>query len=233
MDPFGRGALLAVAAYLVGSLPFGYLTGRLVAGIDIREHGSGNIGATNVGRVLGNKWGLVVLVLDFLKGLLPVTLLTGLFLPPDAANRTHWQVAAGIATILGHMFPLWLRFRGGKGVATSLGVVACLAVWPTVIAGAVFLIAFAICRFMSLASILGALAFCVAQVARSWGALFSDENWSLTAFSLMVPALIVVRHRANIARLLRGEEKRYGHKTAETPIDEASPSDRPKEQSAR
>jgi len=224
---------LAVAAYLVGSLPFGYLTGRLVAGIDIREHGSGNIGATNVGRVLGTKWGLFVLVLDFLKGLIPVALLSGLFLAPDDTNRTHWQVAAGIATIFGHMFPLWLGFRGGKGVATSLGVVAWLAPLATAIAGGVFALSFAIWRIMSLSSILGALTFCLAQIVWSWGALFSSQNWSLTTFSLIVPALIVVRHRANIARLWRGEEKRYGHKTGETPIEQASESDRPKEQSAR
>lgn len=211
MDHFGGGALWAVSAYLVGSLPFGYLTGRLVAGIDIRQHGSGNIGATNVGRVLGNKWGLFVLSLDFLKGLLSVAALSPLFLPPDSADRSHWQVAAGVAAIFGHMFPFWLRFRGGKGVATALGVVACLAPWPTAIAFVLFGVSFAFWRIMSLSSMLGALAFAISEVAWHWGNLFSAANWSLTVFSLAVPALIIVRHRANIVRLWRGQEKRYGH----------------------
>ncbi len=212
------GALVVLAAYLVGSLPFGYLVARLVKGIDIREHGSGNIGATNVGRVLGNRWGLCALVLDFLKGLLAVAGLAPLAFSPDDPQRMHWQVAAGVAAICGHMFPVWLKFRGGKGVATALGVVACLAPWPTAIAAGVFAVSFAIWRIVSLSSMLGALAFGTAHVAWCWGALFDARHWSLTAFSLAVPALILVRHRANIARILRGEEQRYRSNS-----DEAKP----------
>ncbi len=213
MNDLAPGLQLVFLAYLVGSVPFGYLVGRLVGRIDIRQYGSGNIGATNVGRVLGHKWGIVVLVLDLLKGLVPVAPLPYFpyqLLLAGSANQVHWQVAAGIATILGHMFPCWLGFRGGKGVATALGVVACLGGWATVVAAAVFGLAFGLWRIVSLASILAASSFAVCRIVLLWPALFTAQNWSLTAFSLLAPALIIVRHRSNIARLWRGEEPRYG-----------------------
>src|SRR5580658_4443801 len=115
-----------VAAYLVGSLPFGLLIGRYVAGVDIRKSGSGNIGATNVARVLGRRLGLIVLILDCVKGALP-TLLLPLWLADSDPAKLHIAVLSGTATILGHMFPCWLRFKGGKGVATALGVALALA----------------------------------------------------------------------------------------------------------
>jgi glycerol-3-phosphate acyltransferase PlsY len=209
MFPAASALQLVALAYLVGSTPFGYLTGRVVGRIDIRKHGSGNIGATNVGRVLGTRWGIFVLVLDLAKGVVPVAGLSLLFTSADDPQRVHWQVAAGIATILGHMFPCWLGFRGGKGVATALGVVACLAGWSTLIAAAVFGVSFLIWRIVSLASILASLGFAACELSQLWPALFTSEHWSLTAFSLLVPALILVRHRGNIARLLRGEEPKY------------------------
>jgi|SRR5579863_390275 len=226
-------ALLYVAvAYLIGSIPFGYVVGRMVGKIDIRQHGSGNIGATNVGRVLGSKWGMLVFILDLAKGVVPVASLSPVLIGgavknplqaepmvggvsiaaligTNAADLPHWQVAAGIATILGHMFPCWLKFRGGKGVATALGVVACLAPWPTVAAVLIFGLSFAIWRIVSLASILASIAFALGQIVLLWPALFSREHWSLSLFSLLVPALIIGRHRSNIARIWRGEEKKY------------------------
>jgi len=209
MNDLAPGLQLVALAYLAGSTPFGYITGRLVGKIDIRQHGSGNVGATNVGRVLGSRWGFVVLALDLLKGLVPVATLPALFLAVDDPDRLHWQVAAGTATILGHIFPCWLGFRGGKGVATALGVVACLAGWATLVAAAAFGLSFAIWRIVSLSSILAALSFAACQIVRLWPDLFTHEQWSLAAFSLLVPALIVVRHRGNIARLWRGEEPKY------------------------
>jgi glycerol-3-phosphate acyltransferase PlsY len=210
MNEFASGLGLVLAAYLAGATPFGYLAGRIVGKFDIRQHGSGNIGATNVGRVLGTRWGILVFVLDLLKGLLPVAFLPPLFFSPANPDCIHWHVAAGIATVFGHMFPCWLGFRGGKGVATALGVVAWLAPWPTAAAAGMFALAFLAWRIVSLASILGSITFAVCELARVWPAVFSREHWSLTGFSLLVPALIVLRHRSNIGRLMRGEEKKFG-----------------------
>jgi acyl phosphate:glycerol-3-phosphate acyltransferase len=201
--------LIVAAGYLAGSLPFGYLTARFVAGIDIRREGSGNIGATNIGRVLGAKWGMLVLVLDCLKGLLPV-LVTPLALPVWARPYSgHLQVLAGICTVAGHMFPLWLRFRGGKGVATALGVVIAIGGWATLAAFVAFAASFALFRIVSLSSMLAAVTFGAAQMLLLKPSPFAEDTWSIGAFSLLVPALILWRHRANIGRLLKGEEKRF------------------------
>jgi glycerol-3-phosphate acyltransferase PlsY len=208
MDAYIQPLALVAIAYALGSVPFGYLAGRFVRGVDIRKHGSGNIGATNVGRVLGGRLGMAVLLLDLLKGAIPVGLLAPWMIGKDATDLQHWQVAAGVATILGHVFPCWLRFRGGKGVATSLGVALCLNVWTTLGAAALYGASFAAFRIASVASMVGALGYAVIQFVLLWPNPFSGPNWSLAAFSLAVPALILARHRTNIVRLARGEEKK-------------------------
>jgi glycerol-3-phosphate acyltransferase PlsY len=200
--------LILVGAYLAGSVPFGLLVARIFKGIDIREHGSKNIGATNVWRVLGWKCGSFCLVLDVLKGALPV-LLPLMLLAADDPNRTHWQVAAGLLAIIGHMFPIWLGFHGGKGVATALGVVMMLAYLSTAITFGVFVACFAATRIISISSIVAALTFAISQMIMLRPQPFNGEHWSLAAFSLAVPAMIIVKHRSNIGRLLRGEEPRF------------------------
>ncbi|TXT20602.1 MAG: glycerol-3-phosphate acyltransferase PlsY [Planctomycetota bacterium] len=208
MSPF----VLLVGAYLIGSVPFGLLVARVAKGIDIREHGSKNIGATNVTRVLGAKWGALCFVLDVLKGALPVCL-PKFILAANEPNHVHWQVAAGLLSILGHMFPIWLGFHGGKGVATALGVVAMLAPLATAITFGVFIACFAVTRIVSISSILSAVTFAVAQMYFLWPQPFRTGRWSIAVFSLAVPTLIIVKHRSNISRLLRGEEPRFGSKT--------------------
>lgn len=202
--------LITIAlAYLCGSLPFGLLIARTVAGIDIRQQGSGNIGATNVSRVLGAKWGITALLLDALKGLLPVLLIPRFF----AESGTGWfvllQVLAGVATVVGHMFPVWLKFRGGKGVATSLGVVVVLTPFGSLAAFGGFALCMLASRIVALSSIVAALVFAVGQMFILQPNPFAVEKLPISAFSLAVPALIVVQHRSNIRRLMRGEEKKF------------------------
>jgi acyl phosphate:glycerol-3-phosphate acyltransferase len=207
---FELAALAAfLLAYLVGSLPFGLIVAGLFGGLDIRKHGSGNIGATNVARVLGAKYGIIVLALDCLKGEAPTAFLPMLLLEPGDPRHPHLAVLSGVAAILGHMFPCWLGFRGGKGVATALGVAVVLAPVPSIVALAVFAVCFAATRIVSLSSIIGACAFCGLELWRLMPAPFAESTWSLAAFSTVVPILIIVRHRTNLARLVRGTEPRF------------------------
>lgn len=196
-------------AYLAGSIPFGLLVARGAAGIDIRHYGSGNIGATNVSRTLGAKWGIAVLLLDALKGALPVLLIPRLF---EASGSTWFdllQVVAGVATVVGHMFPVWLKFHGGKGVATTLGVVSVLAPIGSIAAFVGFALCMAASRIVALSSIVAALVFAVGQMIILWPNPFDRAKLPLSMFSLAVPALIILRHGSNIGRLLRGEEKKF------------------------
>ena len=201
-------ATAAVAAYLIGAIPFGFLIAKQVRGIDIRDHGSGNIGATNVFREVGRKWGILVLSLDLLKGLLPVWLLPMWLLDPESASLIliHVRVLTGIMAVTGHMLPCYLRFRGGKGVATALGVVIILGGWGTPVALLLFVITLVAWRLVALSSIIAVSGFAVTQLIVLYP--YELRTSSLLAFSIAVPALIVFRHRSNIARLLRGEEER-------------------------
>ena len=200
MQPFWAGSLV-IASYLLGSVPFAWLLG-LSRGVDIRRRGSGNIGATNLGRILGRRWGIAAFLADFAKGLAPVVLARFLFPGGDAI---HLPLAAGCAAIAGHVLPVWLRFRGGKGVATTFGVLAALAWAASLAAGVVWLALFRVTRVVSLASLGAAVAFPLG-VWWSRGDPPSADHAAVQVFSIAVAALIFVRHRANIRRLLRGEE---------------------------
>lgn len=209
-------------SYLVGSIPFGYLTGRLVGGIDIRRHGSGNIGATNVGRVLGRKWFVIVLLLDFLKGFGPVwvfpdlmTRMTGGQAASSSwyVQQPHTMVFCGLGAIAGHLWPIALRFRGGKGVATGLGVVVVIAPEATVVAALCGAAVVLLTRYVSVGSILAATVFAVWQLV-TLAEPFASNNLTVTCFSLLLPILIAVRHRSNLKRLREGTEPRttFGRK---------------------
>ncbi len=201
--------IVVAASYIAGSIPFGLLIAKLVAGTDIRNVGSGNIGATNVARTLGAKWGIVVLLLDALKGLLPVLFIPLIFMNPDSPQFDHVRVLSGVATIIGHMFPVWLGFRGGKGVATSLGVILVLGPWSTLFAVGAFALTFLLSRIVALSSIVAAIVFGVAQFIQLGSSAFTQEKWGLAVFSIAVPMLIIIRHWSNLGRIFRGEEKKF------------------------
>ncbi|WP_373652359.1 MULTISPECIES: glycerol-3-phosphate 1-O-acyltransferase PlsY [unclassified Schlesneria] len=207
-------AVLAFVSYLAGSIPFGFLIGKIVKGVDLRKLGSGNIGATNAGRVLGKKWGLICLALDALKGLLPVALLPRLLISEGNPWFAHAVVLSGVCTIVGHMFPCWLGFRGGKGVATSLGVLLILSPWGLLVAAALFFGSMICWRIVSLSSILAAVGFSLFEFIRLRPNPFSEATWSQGVFALMVPLLIIIQHRSNIRRLLAGEEPKFTLKSS-------------------
>lgn len=185
-----------VLAFIFGSIPFGYVIGKL-KGVDVRHHGSGNIGATNVSRVLGKKYGALVLFLDALKGALPVLILKILELPLE------YQVLSGFFAILGHCFSPFLKFKGGKGVATGLGVFLVVSPKITLIAFFIFLLVFFLTRYVSLSSITAALSYPV--IFRLFG-----KPSDFTSLLIFLTAFVVVgKHYQNIIRLLKGEEKRF------------------------
>lgn len=190
-----------VAAYLVGSTPFAYFAGRLLRGIDLREYGSGNLGATNVYRTLGAPAAAAVLLLDAAKGAAPVLTLPAL----TGAAGGWWPAAFGVGAILGHVRPYVGMFKGGgKGVATAAGVFAALAPLPFLAAFVTFVVVVTLTRYVSLGSMLGAAALAAAVLAREGGV----SPLGLVAVALAV--FVVWTHRANIGRLRRGEESRLG-----------------------
>jgi acyl phosphate:glycerol-3-phosphate acyltransferase len=205
-------ALLIIASYLVGSIPFGIILAR-VHGVDLRQVGSGNIGATNVGRALGKKWAIVCFVLDMLKGLVPM-LVAMCMLPAEKGPAELWiWLAVGGAAVVGHMFPIYLKFRGGKGVSTSLGVV--LGLWPYfTLSGIVWLFSWVVVlkiwRYVSLASIVASIGFVIAlivAIALVPGWEFA-RLWPLVVFAALMAGLVMLRHKDNIGRLLAGTESK-------------------------
>ena len=216
--------LWIVAAYLIGSVPFGLLLGR-ARGVDLRKHGSGNIGATNAMRVLGKPLGILCFGLDLAKGAGPV-LASGAWMGVlgegglDAGATAPWM-GVGLAAVVGHVFPISLRFRGGKGVATAFGALAAYWPWMSAAVGAallVWLITVRATRYVSVASIAAALtlpaAMTISQLTR-WpaghdGVRSASGGWPMLGLALVLAALVIVRHRGNIARLREGTEGRVG-----------------------
>ena len=200
--------ICSAIGFLVGGIPFGYLLGHVLLKDDIRNHGSGNIGATNVARVVGWKWGAVVLLLDALKGLLPTW--GCMRFAADRMTETQQAdlgVLVGISAILGHMYPVYLKLRGGKGVATALGVVIVLAPRAVAVAVPVFAVIFGATRVVALASIIAALAFGGVELWLLGNNISALDHASQTAFAVGIPLLIVWRHRSNIVRLIKGTEQ--------------------------
>ncbi|HWH14596.1 MAG TPA: glycerol-3-phosphate 1-O-acyltransferase PlsY [Miltoncostaeaceae bacterium] len=186
-------ALALAVAYLLGSIPFGWVAGRM-RGVDPRTVGSGNIGATNVFRTLGRRIGIAVMVLDIAKGSVAVLI-------ARALTDSPWPLLAAGAAILGHVFPVWLRFRGGKGVAVAGGAVIALTPLPALVVLGVWAVLVGATRYVSVGSIAAALTYPVAVLL--WG-----EPWPTLVFSVLAALAVVLKHRANIGRLARGTELR-------------------------
>ena len=195
-------------SYLIGGIPFGYLI-AITKGIDIRTEGSGNIGATNVSRVLGRKYGLIIFVLDMLKGFLVVffvpALVSGMIKIPTTGDNLL-VILCGFCAILGHAFPVYLRFKGGKAVATSFGVFVWLAPIAIAISFVAWIITVLVSRYVSLGSMIGTLAL-VGVIVLVVDSPFGD-NMYLTALSAAVAILIIVKHISNIQRIIAGTEKK-------------------------
>ncbi len=202
---------VAVGAYLIGSLPSGYIVGHL-NGVDLRKVGSGNIGATNALRILGKKWGYLVFAADIFKGWLSVTLAYAFSrqLAPDSVTLAG--VLAALFAVLGHNFPIWLAFKGGKGIATSAGImIALFPIWVFLCALVVWVTSFQITRYVSVASILASVSLSISTPVL---ALLGQCDWLLVAVALAMTTLAVWRHKSNIDRLLAGTEKKFERRTS-------------------
>jgi acyl phosphate:glycerol-3-phosphate acyltransferase len=201
-------SVAAVGAYLLGSIPFGYLLVRIFRKEDIREKGSGNIGATNVMRSGSKRLGALTFLLDVLKGYCAV-LACGIVaahaaLTPDV--RANMMAIAALFVVLGHIYTVWLRFKGGKGVATAFGVFLALVLWPALAGAGVFALVFAASRYVSLGSIVSAAAFPVLALLLPHAPRTSWE----TAVLFIIPLIVILKHHQNIARLMSGTEYRFG-----------------------
>lgn len=196
--------ILIVIAYLIGSIPTALIISRRFFGIDIRDYGSGNMGATNTFRVLGSRYGTIVMILDMCKGMAAVMMFN--FLPyyfHNELERTNFMIGLGLSAVIGHIFPIFAGFRGGKGVATLFGMI--LAVQPIVAVSCVgvFILALYLTRYVSLSSILAALCLPICVL---W--IWNEHETMYRVFAILVAALVVFTHQKNIGRILRGVESR-------------------------
>ncbi|HTL78077.1 MAG TPA: glycerol-3-phosphate 1-O-acyltransferase PlsY, partial [Candidatus Babeliales bacterium] len=200
-----------IVSYLLGSIPAGYLAGRL-AGVDIRKVGSGNIGATNVMRVLGKAYGYPVFAIDFLKGLaaVRVSILIARHTQHAGTSMELIGIVAAVSCVTGHVFPVWLQFKGGKGVATSAGALFGLMPVALLIGAAVWIAMFQVTRYVSVASITAAIALPIVILIMI--SLDQARTMALLYFSICLAAMVILRHRSNLSRLVRGTEPRFKRK---------------------
>lgn len=196
--------ILILLAYLIGSIPTALIISRRFFGIDIRDYGSGNMGATNTFRVLGSRYGTIVMAIDILKGVLAVALYN--FIPYYLHNeleRTNFMIGLGMAAVIGHIFPVFANFKGGKGVATLFGMILALQPVVAVSCVGVFLLVLYLTRYVSLSSILGAI---MLPVSVLW--IWNEHELMYRIFALLVACLVIFTHQKNIGRLLKGAESR-------------------------
>lgn len=196
---------IIIAAYLIGSIPTAYWVGKYFFNIDIREHGSKNMGASNSFRVLGSVWGIIVLIIDLGKGILAVQLAHLIGTESWMGNETSfWQLLLGLIAVAGHIFPIFAGFKGGKGVATLFGVVIAIQPWIALISVFAFLIVVFLTRYISLGSVFGVIVFgaCI------WFAV-RESNIYLKWFSIVAALLVIFMHRSNFKRLLKGTENKF------------------------
>lgn len=196
--------LLILLAYLIGSIPTSLIVSKSQFNIDIRDYGSGNAGATNTFRVLGSKWGTIVMFFDMLKGLIAAKLAYLIpFYSQNEFELTNFQIGLGLAAVLGHIFPIWAEFRGGKGVATLFGLIIAVSPWTALSCSGVFLLVLFLTRFVSLSSILASLAFPVFILV-----IFNVDNTAYRIFAIAVALLVIMTHQKNISRLISGNESK-------------------------
>jgi len=194
-----------ISAYLLGSIPTSVWIGKYFYGIDIRKHGSGNAGTTNTVRVLGWKAGIPVLIVDIFKGFLAVNLIRlNNYYTPSTTDFINFQILLGIAALIGHIFPVYAGFKGGKGVATLFGLVLAINPLPTLISAGIFFITLVITKYVSLSSIVAGFTFPISVIV-----IFKTTTTSLIIFSLIIAVLLLFTHRKNIARLLKKEEAKF------------------------
>lgn len=196
--------LLILLAYLIGSVPTAIWISKYFFKIDIRDYGSGNAGATNTFRVLGSKWGTIVMAVDVLKGIIATSLY--ILLPyylTDEWDRTNFMIGLGLAAVIGHIFPIWAGFRGGKGVATLLGMAVAIQPLVALCCVGVFLIVLYLTRFVSLSSILAGVSFMVFILF-----IFNEKETLYRIFAVLVALMVILTHQKNIGRILKGTESK-------------------------
>ncbi len=216
MDTF-LAVFMIVACYAAGAVPFGLIIVKKLKGVDIRTVGSGNIGATNVARAAGKKVALLVFGLDFAKGFVPTILVYLIVEWTDM--RLGVAVMAGLATVLGHMFPVYLKFKGGKGVATAAGMLAALAPLALAISILVWVMVVGVSKYVSLGSLSAAVALPISFILSNLETAFG-KHIAITELCLILCALVAFAHRANIKRLLAGTENKVGHKVLAEDIEQ-------------